>query len=184
MLPSQPELWVDLHQLQGQLASRPLDQRTVLALCRGDFLAGFVVEQAPAFDEWQQQQGEAWRVVQSAALARVVQAQMDANELSGAIATVERWLSLDPLDDVAHCQLMRLYDLSGQWVRALRHYDYCVQLFHRELAQPPAPTVTVLYQRLLRQNPPTFRESAKPLHGWEHEATSQENYRHQCAAGD
>lgn len=184
MLPAQPELWVDVHQLQAQLTSRPLDPHSVLALCRGDFLAGFAVDQAPAFDEWQRQQAERWQVVQSEALARVVQAQMDANEIRSAIATVERWLSLDPLDDVAHCQLMRLYDLSGQWVRALRHYDYCVQLFQRELAQPPSPAVNVLYQRLLRQSPPAFGQSIKSLHGREHEAAGQSNYRQQRAAGD
>lgn len=151
-LSPQPALWVDVDTLQASVtdphAAPTMALAQAVTLYRGDFLTGFAVAQAPAFEEWQRQQSERLRALQLAALRQIVHRQLAQDNLTAALATTEQWLALDPLDEAAHVQLMQLYAGTGQRVHALRQYERCVQGLQREVGASPLPSTTTLYHAL------------------------------------
>src|SRR5207248_5646917 len=72
--------------------------RTLLAqlqratsLPRGEFLEGFSLRDAPAFDDWVRFQREYWHLRTSEVFDRLSQVQFEAGELEAAIETVSGW---------------------------------------------------------------------------------------------
>ena len=64
-----------------------------------------------------------------------------------------RLLALDPLQEAVHRALMRLYVQLGRRDTALRQYQECIEILHRELAVEPESETKELYQEILRQRP-------------------------------
>lgn len=134
-------------------------------LYRGDFLAGFTLRDAPAFDDWQFFETETLRRELASALERLARGHGQRGEHETAIRFARRWLALDPLHEPAHCQLMRLYAWAGQRQAVLRQYADCVRLLEQELGLPPQASTTGLYTAikenwLLRQEPDSRPEAA------------------------
>ena len=77
-----------------------------VTLYQDDFLSGFTLRGSAGFDEWQFFQTESLRQELALALKRLVwgHSTQGAHEL--AIPYARRWLSLDPLHEPAHRQLM------------------------------------------------------------------------------
>lgn len=115
---------------------------------RGDFLEGFGLRDSPAFDEWQFFQAEALRREFSSALQKLIQLLQAAGQASAAIPYARRWLSLDPLDENAHRQLMQLYALNGERGAALRQYQECARILEQELGLQPDAQTRQLHQRI------------------------------------
>ncbi len=154
-----PTLWLDVAHFRSRLAEcrahghpgteicadclAPLAEAA--ALYRGDFLAGFTLRDAPAFDEWQFFQAETLRRELASALERLAHGHSVRREFEPAIGHARRWLALDPLHEPAQCQLMRLYAWTGQRHAALRQYTECVRLLEQELGIPPQPATTELH---------------------------------------
>ena len=93
------------------------------SLPRGEFLEGFSLRDAPAFDDWVRFQREYWHLRTSEVFDRLSQMQFEAGELEVAIETVNRWLVLAPLHEDAYRRLMRLYFAAGDRAAALHAYD-------------------------------------------------------------
>ncbi|MGD9092475.1 MAG: alpha/beta fold hydrolase, partial [Anaerolineales bacterium] len=127
-----------------------------VALYTGDFLAGFSLPDSPVFDEWQFFESESLRSLLSTALQQLVFTYENQGKSPQAIEHARRWLSLDPLHEPAHQQLMKLYAQSGQQAAALRQYQECERILDQELGVPPQPETTACYQsiRLHRQTAP------------------------------
>src|SRR6266567_1444858 len=83
-------------------------------LPRGEFLEGFSLRDAPAFDDWVRFQREYWHLRTSEVFDRLSQLQFEAGELEAAIETVNRWLVLAPLHEDAYRRLMRLHFAAGE----------------------------------------------------------------------
>ncbi len=66
-----------------------------------------------------------------------------------AAAWFKRLLTLDPLDEPAHRELMRLLIAAGQDGAAIRQYLHCRSLLARELDIQPEAETTSLYESLL-----------------------------------
>jgi DNA-binding SARP family transcriptional activator len=132
-----------------------------VALHRGDFMAGFVLRDAPEFEDWQLAEAEALRREQAGALQRLVDAHAILGRWQAAIAGAQRWLALDSLHEPAHRQLMRLYAWSGQRGAAVRQYRACVRVLDQELGVPPLEETTALYQAVVegRVEPPPAAEA-------------------------
>jgi predicted ATPase/DNA-binding SARP family transcriptional activator len=122
--------------------------REAAALHRGDFLAGFALRDADAFEDWQRLHAESLRRELAGVLERLVETEADAGRWQDAIADGHRWLALDPLHEPAHRQLMRVYAWSGQRGAALRQYRECVRVLDRELGVAPLEETTALYQTI------------------------------------
>ena len=111
------------------------------AVFRGDFLEGFGLRDAPAFEDWQRAEADGLRRELALVLARLV-------EESGDVAVARRWLELDPLHEPAHRALIRLYAEQGDRAAALAQYRECVRTLSRELGVPPLEETTRLYEAI------------------------------------
>src|SRR2546429_9128905 len=75
-------------------------------LPRGEFLEGFSLRDAPAFDDWGRFQREYWHLRTNEVFDRLSQMQFEAGQLEAALETVSRWLVLAPLPQDAYRRLM------------------------------------------------------------------------------
>ena len=158
-----PNFWLDINQFHAWLAEcsahggHPvtdvcpacLDPLTeAITLYRGDFLSGFTLRDSPEFDDWQFHQTENLRRDLSGALERLARLHVLQGNFDSAINASRRWLSLDPLNEPAHRQLMLIFAQSGERHAALRQYAECVRVLERELGVPPQDETTQLYETI------------------------------------
>jgi TolB-like protein/DNA-binding SARP family transcriptional activator len=118
------------------------------ALYKGELLQGFNLR-GEGFGEWLRTERERLfgRAVQ--VLGKLLAMQSDGGEIEAAIATANRLLSLDPLNEGAHRSLMRLHVAQGRQELALRQYEICRDRLRRELNVDPDPTTAALHQEIL-----------------------------------
>ncbi len=143
--------WCDVTEFQRLLAASragngsPAGLAEAAALYRDDFLSGFSLGDSLEFDDWQREQAGHLRSELSWALERLVQGYTAQGQFEAALGAARRWLSLDRLNEAAHCQLMRLYAWSGQRSLALRQYAECQAMLRQELDAAPQADTTALY---------------------------------------
>jgi DNA-binding SARP family transcriptional activator len=148
---------------------------------RGTFLEGFNLRDAAPFDDWQQAESESLTRELSAALNSLVRAHGSRNEVDAALTAATRRLYLDPLNEAAHRDLMRLYAARGERSAAVHQYRECVAILERELGVAPLPETTALYEAITQGDdrvspppqtaaPPATR-SGYPLVGRDRERT-------------
>jgi predicted ATPase/DNA-binding SARP family transcriptional activator len=146
--------WLDVEVLESALAEETADPETLRALgkavdlYRGEFLEGFSVRQAVAFEEWVLGERERVRQMVLQALHRLSVAHTDRGEVAPAIEYTNRLLALEPWREEAHRQLMTLLARSGQPSAALAQYEACRQILAEELGVEPLPETQALYHRL------------------------------------
>jgi DNA-binding SARP family transcriptional activator/predicted ATPase len=133
------------------------------ALHKGDFLAGFSLRDSPDFDDWQAFQNESLQNELADALQSLVQACEAYGDLENAIGTARQWLSLDPLREEAHRELMRLYSWAGQRPAAIKQYRECARILERELGVLPLEETQQLHQAIVEDRlPPLAVTSEQP----------------------
>ena len=93
------------------------------ALYRGAFLDGFVVVDAPDFDDWVRHQRTIWQQRINLLFDRLSQGQLESAELAAALETASKWLVNDPLNDVAHRRLIQVHLAAGNRMAALGAYE-------------------------------------------------------------
>lgn len=170
-------LWVDAVEFQhllGEVAAHahhqePLCNRCrarlqqAVALYRDDFMAGFSLRDAPAFDEWHYFESEQLRRAFAGALEQLTHDFTHLGDYDRAIELARRHLALDPLAEQAHRSLMQLYTWSGQRSMAVRQYRDCVRILEQELGVAPLEETTALYERILGDDlPPPLPPHATP----------------------
>ena len=166
-------LWLDVNTLEQQLATLPrhlspevfvqVDQ--TLALYQGDFLAGFHVDGAPRFDDWALVERERLRFRVLDALHRLTAHCIRTDNFTMGLRITTRLLTLDPLDEGAHAQHMRLLTACGQRAAALAHDKAYCQIALAELGVEPDETLQALYTQIrdgVLTSPITPAEDTKP----------------------
>ncbi len=152
--------WVDVTRFEAALAARrthPHPERETCeaciplleeaaALCQGDFMAGFTLEDSAAFDEWQFFQAESLRRAYTGALEKLT-LWYSPREPETALDYARRWQSCDPLHEGAHRHLMTLYAQLGQRAAALHLYAALIRDL-RAQGLAPADETMALYQRI------------------------------------
>ncbi|HXH83419.1 MAG TPA: AAA family ATPase [Candidatus Tectomicrobia bacterium] len=157
------------------------------ALYRGDLLEGLAIDQPP-FEEWLRAERERLRELALEVLAALVAHHTRTGDTARAIQAALRLVALDPLQEVAHRALMRLYASAGRRGAALRQYQFCVDVVQRELGAEPEPETQRLYRSILaapstaRRAPDVFG-SAAPLIGRDGEAVRLRQALADAAAG-
>src|SRR6266566_3217710 len=115
-----------------------------LALVRGPFLDGFWLREESPFDEWHQQQQHYWQVRLHWLFDRLSSLHEAAGEHELAIATLTRWLALDPLPEEIYRRLMRVQLAQGELSSALQVYASCrVRLAEELQVKPSAETIAL-----------------------------------------
>jgi len=130
----------------GELVLPPL--RQAIDLYRGEFLEGFSVREAPAFEEWLLAQRERLHQLAGQSLLRLARAYSQRNELAMALELTSRLLALEPWREEAHRQMMLLLAQSGERSAALAQYEQCRQRLWAELGVEPGVETQALYERL------------------------------------
>lgn len=115
------------------------------ALYRGEFLAGFALNAAAAFDEWLSVQREALQQQAVRLFYQLGELFHARQDLATAIDYARRALAIDPFQEASHRLLLALLLQSDRRVEAYAHYDRMRALWRRELGlTPEAATVALL----------------------------------------
>jgi DNA-binding SARP family transcriptional activator len=125
---------------------------------RGDFLEAFSLPDAPGFDDWVAAQREVARQWLDGALERLLGVHHAQGDLEAALDLAKRRLRLEPLNEIAHRQVMQLHLEAGNRAAALEAYRACRAALQRELGIEPSNETQALALRL-RHNP---NEESKP----------------------
>jgi len=137
--------WLDVAAFTDLTGLRDLSGlEKAVALYRGCFLEGFFVSDSPAFEEWALFKRERLARQMSSALHGLAAAHEARGDYEQAQAYARRKLELEPWDEAAHRQVMRLLALGGQRGAALVHYETCRRLLAEELDVEPARATTAL----------------------------------------
>lgn len=125
-----------------------LSLEKAVKLYRDGFMSGFSLSDSATFDEWQCFQSEGLHHKMMSAVEKLVDEYIAQGRFEKAISYAQQWLSLDPLHEPAHQQLMRLYAWSNQRAAALKQYQACVQLLDLQLGLPVQAQTDHLYQEI------------------------------------
>ena len=130
----------------GEPAIHQLEEAT--ALYRGSFLEGFSLKDSPAFEDWSFLTRERLQRQVLTALHRLAGYYEQRDEYERACDYAWRQVELEPWQEEAHQQLMRLLAFSGRRSAALAQYETCRRLLAEELGVEPAEETTRLYEQI------------------------------------
>ncbi|MCL4296543.1 MAG: tetratricopeptide repeat protein [Anaerolineae bacterium] len=137
--------------------------RKAVNLYRGDFLEGFHVREALAFEEWHLSQREQLRETMLQGLDLLVKRYTNQRgEEAAGLEFAARLLALDPWRESAHRQMMVLLARSGRRSAALAQYESCRRILAEELGVEPMAETTVLYERLKASGTPPHNLTLQP----------------------
>jgi len=119
------------------------------ALYRGELLTGFS-SISPQFDEWLITERRRLAGVAAGALRRLAEAHLAAGASDLAVATAQRLVVLDDLNEDSHRRLMHVLVQAGRRAEALRHYEVCVSTLRGELDVDPEPETAALSELIKR----------------------------------
>lgn len=145
--------WLDVEQLRTQVkqvsSSAGLDAlHNVIELYQGEFLEGFFVRDAIAFEEWMLLEREQLHELHLHVLSRLVDYYIAVQDYSAALPFTQKLLALQPWHEQAHRQQMLCLAHTGRLREALAQYHLCRKLLANELALAPTPETTNLYELL------------------------------------
>jgi DNA-binding SARP family transcriptional activator len=123
-----------------------------VALYRGEFLSGFSLPDAPAFEEWLLLWRERLHQQTLAALERLATHNLAVANYEQVQRYARRQLELDAWREAAHVQLMRALALAGKRSAALEQYETCCRLLADELGVEPAAETVALYESIKAGN--------------------------------
>ncbi len=161
-LPIASDVQIDVRLFEDRLAAKKAHSHPASAVCnqcllfleeavshyRGDFLTGFTLRDSVNFDDWQLAQSEHLRILFTGALRDLGDSYQLLGRSDDAIATLNRWLEVDPLVESAHRSLMEVYASVGDRSRALEQYQKCIRVLDRELGVSPLEETVDLYHEL------------------------------------
>ncbi len=148
------DYWCDVTVFANLVAAQGSDPAAIeqleagLALYGGSFLEGFFLKGCPVFDDWSLLVRERLQRQALAALHRLAAYYEQRGQYEQACEYARRQLELEPWQEEAHQQVMRLLALSGRRGAALAHYETCRRLLNEELGVEPAAETTQLYQAI------------------------------------
>ena len=132
-------------------------------LYRNHFLTGFSLKDAFPFNEWAYAESEELRRKLAAALTTLSNDYCGVGKAEKAIPHARRLISLDPLNESSHRQLMEVYIQAGQHSAALKQYQTCEQILRKELNLDPQPETRALYKKIRQREgkPPEVKRQTE-----------------------
>ncbi len=149
LAPGAVELDVDRLEL---LASAG-DWMGAAALIGGEFLEGFAVPDASAFEDWLAAERKAWRGRGVEVLVRCAEGLARSGRAREATGLADRALALDPASEPALRAALRAHALSGDRAGALERFDQFRSRLERLSVEPEAET-RLLAERVRRERGP------------------------------
>jgi DNA-binding SARP family transcriptional activator len=119
------------------------------ALYRGDFLDGFQINEE-RFDQWVIAERDRLHRMALRGNMQLMEMQTRKNSVDDAIATGQRSLRIDILQEPVHRTLMRLYMQSGDLLNAIQQYETLSKVLRRELRVDPDAETKALYREIMQ----------------------------------
>ncbi len=132
-------------------------------LYRGDFMAGFHVRHALAFEDWVLLERERLRLLALRTLHTLAAHYTARGAYGEGIAYTDRLLTMAPEQEEAQRQMMSLLALSGQQGAALRQYKTSRRVLAEEWGIEPEEETTTLYERI-RDGDESVSRAQAPRH--------------------
>jgi DNA-binding SARP family transcriptional activator len=133
-----------------------------VSLVAGEFLEGFSVPGANAFDDWLSAQRREWRGRVTAALVAFADDALRAGRLDEGRRAAGRALSADPLSDVAVQTAMRGEALAGDAAAALELFATFTRRAHEAGSEPGQATVLLAERIRQRRGPERPSRRGRP----------------------
>lgn len=146
------DIWVDLAVLNRLLNAKEYLQPSIddlekaVDLYQGPFLEGFTLADSAPFDEWILLQRERLERQMMVALGRLVESYKELGNQQKALLYAGRRVELDPWQDPAQRELMRLLAITGRRAAALVQYHAFQRLLAEELGVEPEKRTDRLYE--------------------------------------
>jgi DNA-binding SARP family transcriptional activator/tetratricopeptide (TPR) repeat protein len=118
--------------------------RSILTVDRGEFLEGFSLPDAPAFDDWISIQREACHRQLETVYDRLSQHLLSIHDSAASVETSARWVIRAPLSEQAYRRLMAAQTLNGQRPAALLTYHQLQDTLKKELGLQPGRETVLL----------------------------------------
>src|SRR5581483_10785490 len=128
-------------------------------LYRGDLLDGFQINEE-RFDQWVTAERDRLHRMALRAHTALLELQTRRGAVDDAVATAQRSLRIDILQEPVHRALMRLYMQSGDLVNALQQYETCAKVLKRELRIEPDAETKALHREITQLRAKTSAEPA------------------------
>ncbi|MBL7201918.1 MAG: AAA family ATPase [Anaerolineae bacterium] len=152
---SASDAWVDVGAFLALLrTTQPTDQLPVqsleeaVGLCRGTFLEDVSVTDCAEFEEWLLLTRERLRRLALDALHQLANDHEQLGQWDRALQHAWQEVALEPWDERAQRQVMRLLALTGQRNAALAQYETCRTTLAGELGVEPETETTRLFERI------------------------------------
>jgi len=123
-------------------------------LAGGEFLEGFAVPGASAFEDWMAAERSAWRRRAVNALVRAADGSLSRARTGEACGLAERAVALDPVSSAGHLALLRALAVAGDRAGALRRYSDYAELVRDQLGADPDREVSALAERIRKERIP------------------------------
>jgi DNA-binding SARP family transcriptional activator len=164
-----PDTRIDTRLFESSLGQVTTDlQRltSTLDLYRGDFLEGFILQDAPDFDDWVTAEREHYRRLVVRGLTVLSQLHEINHDLPAALEVLNRALTFDPLQEDLQRAALRMQYLSGDRAGAIRRYDHLRKLLDKEMGVPPMAETRALYDAILTDTLPIEFQSPTADRRW------------------
>jgi len=145
--------WLDVAVLRraltpGLSATDLAARQAAVDLYQGEFLQGFYVRDAPAFEAWVLEERELIHSVVVNGLTALVADYIQTDNLAAALTATRRLLVLEPWSEPTHRQQMWLLAQLGERTAALAQYELCRRALATEFGIEPLPETTALYEQI------------------------------------
>jgi predicted ATPase/DNA-binding SARP family transcriptional activator len=156
-------LWSDVGELlrvnmsfaKGETESL-LDVNTILNLYPEHLLSGFTLRDAPDFDDWQRVEEQNLRARFERLVDFAVAQFIQRNQFQAALTLAHHWVTINPYNEHARRQLIRLYAWTNQRGLALREYQQLHSDIWENHRAEPEPETRDLFQQLQSGAPATL----------------------------
>lgn len=142
-------LFVDVSEFELAASEASLSElERAATLYGGALLQGFSVREE-GFERWRAVETARLQNIGLSVFERLMTEYMSTDRQADAVTTANRTLSVDPLHEVAHQSLIRVYAAQGRNGLARQQYDSCRDLLARELGIRPSRKTERIYSTLL-----------------------------------
>jgi DNA-binding SARP family transcriptional activator len=180
---------LDADQLERWIAEQAWTQAA--EIIAGEFLEGFGVAGAAAFEDWLTAERVHWRERSLAALLGRSEALLRQGDAAGALAAARRAETLDPLSDLVARAVMTALAVQGDGSAAAAQYERFAALLSRDAGSAPAEATRLLAERIRGSKGPGPAEAhlgeierrRAPLVGRSRELAELQAHWERCRAG-
>ena len=128
-------------------------------LYQGEFLQGFLVKDAEAFEQWMFQQRDHYKDVYINGLHRRIRICMKEQAYQQGENYSKQLIAAEAFDEEAYRVLMKIYGAQGQYNKGMEIFHRLVEILERELSISPDIKTIDVYETLLKER--TFNEAKR-----------------------